>query len=130
MNPRLVWLDTYKENGRGTLTTLEEETVGLPFKPKRMFYIYDVPKNTVRGGHGHKYCDMLMIAVKGIITVDFNGENFVLDRSDLGLYIPAGNVNTFTFVSEDAILLVLASEIYDEDDYIYASDDMKMEMVL
>lgn len=120
MKPRLVWLDTYKENGRGTLTVMEygNESI-LPFQPKRVFYIYDVPKNTTRGGHGHQRCSMVMISLKGVVVVKIENENFVLDRSDLGLYIPAGNVNTFTFVSEDAILLVLASEIYDKDDYIY-----------
>ena len=127
MKPFLVWLDTYKDE-RGVLTTMECNTPALPFVPRRAFYIYDVPKDTVRGGHGHKATDMLMIAVKGIVTVDGDGEDFVLDRSDIGLYIPAGCVNTFTFVSEGAILLVLASEVYDKEDYIYATSVAEMSM--
>jgi uncharacterized RmlC-like cupin family protein len=121
MKPRLVWLETHKDETRGILTTAEygNESV-LPFCPKRVFHIYDVPLQTVRGGHGHKECHQFMIAVSGIVMVKLgNGEEHMLDRPDFGLYVPPGNITWQIFLSKDACLVVLASEHYDPGDYIY-----------
>ncbi|MEW6125923.1 MAG: WxcM-like domain-containing protein [Acidobacteriota bacterium] len=106
---------------RGTLTYGEYEQ-HLPFLPKRYFIISEVPGKEVRGEQAHQTLRQVLICVKGscAVVVD-NGahrEEFLLDSPALGLYIPPMIWITHYKYSEDAALLVLASEIYDPADYI------------
>lgn len=123
MQPRLVWLETHNGGERGRLTTITpgEDTI-VPFDVKRVFYIYDVPLKTVRGGHGHKTCHQLLIAVGGMVLVKVAGEEHILDSPELGLYVPPGNILRLVFLTSNAYLLVLASEPYNKADYIYETE--------
>jgi dTDP-4-dehydrorhamnose 3,5-epimerase-like enzyme len=106
---------------RGSLSVGEFER-SVPFVPKRYFLVFDVPNREVRGEHAHHKCDQFLICVKGsCAAVADDGKNrqeFLLDRPNLGLYMPAMTWGTQYKYSSDAVLLVFASEYYDSTDYI------------
>lgn len=107
-----------KVDPRGALTIVEKE---LPFKIERVFYIYDVKSR--RGGHGHLFNRMLLVALKGSLVVQVNNgktkDRIKLNKPDVGLYLEPGDWHVLDDFSEDAILLVLCSHSYDPDDYFY-----------
>jgi len=106
---------------RGSLT-FAETPGALPFRPCRFFLIYDVPGKEVRGEHAHKELHQFMVCIKGscAVVVDDGTERceIVLDKPTLGLYVPPMIWATQYKFTQDAVLLVLASEIYIADDYI------------
>jgi acetyltransferase-like isoleucine patch superfamily enzyme/dTDP-4-dehydrorhamnose 3,5-epimerase-like enzyme len=111
---------------RGSLTFAE---VGqkLPFEPKRYFIVFDVESKEVRGEHAHRRLHQFLICVKGscAVVVD-DGKNryeYALDRPNLGIYIPPMVWGIQYKYTEDAMLLVLASDVYDSDDYIRDYDE-------
>ena len=94
----------------------------LPFLPKRYFLVFDVPTKEIRGEHAHKNLHQYLVCVKGscFVVVD-NGKNsqeFLLNSPSLGLYIPPMVWGIQYKYSNDAVLMVLASEVYSSDDYI------------
>lgn len=95
---------------RGSLSFIEK----LPFEIKRVYYIYHVTPGAIRGGHAHKTVDRIFIAMNGIFRV--NG--IELSRPWEGLRVPPMTWLTLTDFSQGAVCLVLASEEYDEADYI------------
>lgn len=105
---------------RGNLTFVEG-TRHIPFDIKRVYYLYDVPGGASRGGHGHKALHQLIIAMAGSFDVILdNGseaEKFSLNRSYYGLYVPPMRWRELENFSSGAVCLVLASEVYDENDY-------------
>jgi len=106
---------------RGQLVAIEE-LKDVPFDVKRIYYMYDTDPDAIRGKHAHKYLQQILICVHGCCKVLLdNGtekEIVILDNPNEGIYI-ANNIwrEMFDF-STDAVLLVLASELYDESDYI------------
>jgi dTDP-4-dehydrorhamnose 3,5-epimerase-like enzyme len=108
-------------NDKGSLTIVEE-LEHVPFKIKRIFYLYGIPKNALRGGHAHKSLHQFAIAAAGSfdMTVDDGRERktFHLDRPDHGLYIPPMIWDELENFSQGSLCLVLASDHYDEADYI------------
>ena len=104
-------------DSRGSLLPLEWED--LPFRPQRIFTINGVPPGTVRGCHGHQTCAQLLVAIAGEIEVrvvqDGEHRTIVLTPDSPGLLVPAGIWFSQTYVSADAVLLVLASEPYNPD---------------
>jgi dTDP-4-dehydrorhamnose 3,5-epimerase-like enzyme len=106
---------------RGSLSVGEFERE-IPFEPKRYFLVYDVPTAETRGEHAHLKCHQFLIAVKGSVHVVADDgehrEQFVLDRPNLGLYLPPMTWGIQYKYSEDAVLLVFASDYYDSADYI------------
>jgi dTDP-4-dehydrorhamnose 3,5-epimerase-like enzyme len=106
---------------RGNLTFIEENR-HIPFQIRRIFYLYDVPGGERRGGHAHKRLHQLIIAASGsfdvILDDGFNRKRFHLNRSYYGLYIPPMIWRELDNFSSGSVCLVLASEYYDEDDYI------------
>ena len=106
---------------RGNLSVVEGKRT-IPFGIKRVYYLYDVPGGTKRGGHAHRKLEQLIIAASGSFTVVLhNGkkkESYTLNRSNVGLYIPRMTWREIENFSSGAVCLVLASEYYDESDYI------------
>jgi dTDP-4-dehydrorhamnose 3,5-epimerase-like enzyme len=103
----------------------------LPFEVKRVYWTYYAPHEVIRGHHAHKKLHQFIFAVSGIIKFDLEnvlGEknHFVLDSPELGLYIPPLHWRTIQF-SHNAVLLCLASSIFDEADYIRDYTDFKNE---
>ncbi len=110
------------EDPRGKLIAIES-LADVPFEIKRIYYIYDVATGTRRGFHCHKELQQFMICVSGSckILLDDGNEKQIVELNDPsdGLYVgPAMWREMFDF-SPDAVLLVLASEHYNEDDYIH-----------
>lgn len=105
---------------RGTLTVIEKE---LPFSVKRIFYISNVPKNTKRGGHRHVKNRQALISIQGECTVDWNNgikeDSCVLDNPQKCLILEPEDFHFMHSFSENAILLVMASEYFEKNDYIY-----------
>lgn len=95
---------------------------GLPFLPVRYFVVFDVPSQETRGQHAHRTCHQFLICVKGrcsvVIDDGSSRREVLLDRPDLGLHLPPMTWGIQYKYSPDAVLLVLASEGYDPDDYI------------
>ena len=106
---------------RGNLT-VGEFGKSIPFDAKRYFMVFQVPLVEVRGEHAHKECHQLLICVRGRMSAvaddGFQREEFVLDRPDLGLYLPPKVWGIQYNYSPDAVLLVFASHYYDSADYI------------
>jgi acetyltransferase-like isoleucine patch superfamily enzyme/dTDP-4-dehydrorhamnose 3,5-epimerase-like enzyme len=106
---------------RGSLSVGEFERE-IPFKPSRYFLVFDVPTTETRGEHAHIKCHQFLIAVKGSVRVVADDgktrEEFVLDRNNLGLYLPAMTWGIQYHYSPDAVLLVFASDYYDASDYV------------
>lgn len=106
---------------RGDLAALEWEKE-LPFNPKRIFFVYNVPNSSVRGEHAHKICHQFLLCVHGSISVVVddgnNREEYLLNQPHIGIHIPPEVWGIQYKYSSDAVLLVLASHEYDSDDYI------------
>lgn len=116
---------------RGTLTFAELEG-SLPFVPKRYFLVFDVPSRDVRGEHAHRECHQFLVCVKGSCSVvvddGTNRAEVLLNRPNLGLHIPPMVWATEYKYSPDAVLMVLASEVYKADDYIRNYDQFLTEV--
>lgn len=106
---------------RGNLSIIEEFK-NIPFKIERIYWIYDVPGGEKRGGHAYKTNQEFIVALSGSFDVILeNGkqqEIFSLNRSYHGLYIPKGIWRQIQNFSTNSLALVLASTVYDEQDYI------------
>ncbi|MDK1080288.1 MAG: WxcM-like domain-containing protein [Anaerolineae bacterium] len=111
---------------RGNLTYAEFPGL-LPFEAQRFFMVYGVPNKEVRGEHAHKKLREVLICTRGncSIVVDdgTNRREIILNRPTLGLYIPPMTWLIQYKFSSDAILLVLASDVYKADDYIRDYDE-------
>lgn len=114
------------EDLRGRLT-VGQANADIPFVPQRYFLVFDVPGKDVRGEHAHHECEQFLVCVRGSVSVvvdDGNvSEEYVLDRPDLGLYVPPMVWALEYRYSPDALLLVLASHPYDAADYIRDYDE-------
>ena len=105
----------------GNITVIENQDT-IPFEVNRIYYLYDVPGGEERGGHAHKELKQLLIAASGSFDVVLNDGNVkrtvTLNRPYHGLLIVPGIWRELNNFSSGAICLVLASEKYDEADYI------------
>jgi UDP-2-acetamido-3-amino-2,3-dideoxy-glucuronate N-acetyltransferase len=94
----------------------------IPFKPERYFTVFGVPSKEVRGEHAHKQCHQFLLCLHGSCNVladdGQNREEFVLDAPNKGIYLPPMTWGVQYKYSQDAVLLVFASDYYDEHDYI------------
>jgi len=108
-------------DARGNLTFIEENK-HIPFLIKRVYYLYDVPGGESRGGHAHKGLQQFIIAASGsfdvILDDGFKKKRFHLNRSYYGLYVCPMVWRELDNFSSGSVCLVLASELYDEADYI------------
>jgi dTDP-4-dehydrorhamnose 3,5-epimerase-like enzyme len=115
---KLIELNTYQDL-RGNLTVVDRE---LPFSIKRSFFIYNV-NDSIRGEHRHKKTRQAAICIQGSCKIYNNNsitENvFTLDSPNLCLIIEPEDWHSMYAFSDNAILLVFASEFYDKNDYIY-----------
>ena len=107
-------------DSRGNLSVIEGNTI--PFVSKRVYYLYDVPSGGERGGHAHKEQQELLIAVSGSFDVVLNDGSLkkiiTLNKPNIGLLIPMGIWRELENFSSGSVCLVLASDEFDEEDYI------------
>ena len=122
---RLIEL-SIASDARGTISFGQHDT-HLPFQPKRYFVVYDVPSKEVRGEHAHRKLEQVLTCIRGsvVLVVDDGHERdeVLLDSPEVGLYVPPMVWATQYRYSQDAMLLVLASDVYDPDDYIRSYED-------
>lgn len=113
---------------RGNLSFIEGN-IHIPFDIKRVYYLYDVPGGAIRGGHAHKTLQQVIIALSGsfdvIVDDGASRQKFSLNRSYSGLYLPTMIWRELENFSSGAVCMVLASERYEESDYIREYDDFK-----
>ena len=114
---QIIRFKTYSDL-RGSLTAIEKK---VPFEIKRVFYIYDVD-DSKRGFHRHKKTKQLAICVKGNCDIFIQNkkiQKFSLKNPEIGLLIEPEDYHWMENFSDGAILLVLASEYFDKNDYIF-----------
>ena len=110
----------------GSLIALEQEK-NIPFKIKRVYYIFDTKKEVSRGFHAHKALEQIAICVKGscrfVLDDGEKRQSIVLNSPSKGLYIDNNKWREMHDFSEDCVLMVIASEYYDESDYTRNYDE-------
>lgn len=123
---RFIDLDRIGSKNIGYLTSLEGNK-NIPFNINRVYYIYDVPRDIKRGFHAHKNLEQVLICVSGSVKVKcFDGKEekiYSLNKPNEGLYIGPMVWREIYDYSENTVLMVLASELYNEDDYIRDYDE-------
>lgn len=122
--PAIVPVRTHLD-GRGSLGVIEQ--ADLPFPVRRVYYLFDVPIGAVRGEHGHKQLEQLMICMHGrleVILNDGTGQfRFTLDTPGQALHVPPGLWRSLKFIEPGTVVCVLASRPYERDDYIYSFEE-------
>ena len=121
---RIIDIRKFSDN-RGYLSVIEGE-IDIPFEIKRIYYLYMVPE-AARGAHAHKQLQQLMIATSGSVHVTLDDgtekKTFVLDKPWKGLLVVPGLWRDLDNFSGGTVLMCLASEKYDEGDYIREYDE-------
>ena len=111
---------------RGQLVAIEEYK-DIPFHIKRVYYMYDTGDKIIRGHHAHKKLEQILICIHGCCKIKLdNGEEtkiVLLEKPYEGLYVSNNMWREMYDFSSDAVLMVLASEMYDEADYIRDYDE-------
>jgi len=126
--PRLLGVEDCKlvelpvvHDPQGNLTFVEQKR-HVPFEIARVYHLYDVPGGAMRGGHAHRGCEEMLIAMSGSFEVVIDDgarkESVRLSRSYLGLYLPPMIWRELIDFSSGSVCMVLASEYFDEGDYI------------
>lgn len=122
----IIELNKHHSQRKGNISVVENQ-ITIPFSTKRIYYLYDVPGGETRGGHAHKNLYQLIIAASGSFTVTLDDGNvkrtFMLNRPYQGLLVKPGIWRTLDDFSSGSVCLVLASEVYDESDYIRTYDE-------
>jgi len=122
----IIELDKHHSDSRGNISVVENGDT-VPFDVKRMYYLYDVPGGVSRGGHAHKELSQFIIAASGCFTVTLDDGKvkraFTLNRPYQGLLVKPGVWRNLDDFSSGSTCLVLASEKYDESDYIREYED-------
>ena len=120
MTPQFIYFNEIGNND-GKLIALEEN-INIPFNIKRVYYIYNTLKGVRRGFHAHKTLEQVLVCVSGsckVLIDDGNEKEIVtLDTCTKGLYIKSVIWREMFDFKEGTVLMVLASELYDENDYI------------
>lgn len=113
------------EDTRGNLAFIQEDVI--PFVFKRVYYLFDVPSTAFRGGHSHINQSEFLIPLSGsfeVVTDDRTTKTkHLMNKPNIGLYIPTGIWRELQNFSSGAVCLVLASDVFKEEDYIRNYDD-------
>lgn len=124
---QLIDIPKIHEN-RGNLSVIEGTTI--PFEMKRVYYLYDVPSGAERGGHAHKKLQQFMVALSGSFDVVLNDGKeqkiITLNKPNVGLLIVNGIWRELQNFSSGSVCLVVASDVFEEEDYIRDFEDFKL----
>ncbi|WP_396212194.1 sugar 3,4-ketoisomerase [Flavobacterium sp.] len=127
MNIQIIEIPKIKEP-RGNLSVIEKDII--PFEMNRVYYLYDVPSGSERGGHAHKNLKQFLIALSGSFNVILNDGKeekvITLNKPNEGLLINPGIWRELNNFSSGSVCLVIASAVYDEADYIRDFDKFKL----
>lgn len=112
-------------DARGSLGVVEQ--ADIPFEIKRVYYLFDVPIGAVRGEHGHKLLEQLIICMHGRLEITLNDGHgqyhFTLDTPAKALRVPPGLWRSLKFLEPGTVVCVLASRPYETEDYIYSFEE-------
>jgi uncharacterized RmlC-like cupin family protein len=126
MNSRIIKIPKI-EDPRGNLSVIENDVV--PFEMKRVYYLYDVPSGAERGGHAHKELIQFLVALSGSFDVILNDgkeeKTVTLNKPFEGLLIANGIWRELKNFSSGAVCLVVASDVFEEADYIRDFEEFK-----
>ena len=126
-NVKLLELETFVDS-EGSLVPIESG-LSIPFKIKRVFYVFDVHDQKDRGEHSHHKTEQVLICLSGKVKVlcddGKNTKQWVLNKPTQALYIPNLIWDEQIYLTSDAVLLVLANTNYDSSDYIESYDEFK-----
>lgn len=113
------------ENPEGNIAVIEKDTIS--FDIKRVYYLFDVPSSAQRGGHAHKELNQILIALSGSFDVVLKDgkitKKITLNKPDKGLIVTNNLWRELENFSSGAVCLVLASEVFNEEDYIRDYDE-------
>ena len=128
LRPKIFQLTSIGNSIEGYITIAEAANY-IPFEIKRVYWTYYTPQNVIRGFHAHKVLHQAIFAVCGTIKfiveeLDGTREEYILNEPHIGLYLPPYTWREIQF-SHNAVLLCLASEHFDESDYIRKYEDFK-----
>jgi dTDP-4-dehydrorhamnose 3,5-epimerase-like enzyme len=116
---------------RGSLISLEQHK-NIPFDVRRVYYIFDTKEGVSRGFHAHRHLEQVAVCIKGrcrfVLDDGTSKEEVILKSPQKGLYISHNCWREMYDFSDDCVLLVLASGVYDEKDYIRDYDEFLMEV--
>lgn len=125
---QIIHLDRHHSARKGDICVVENGLT-VPFDIKRMYYLYDVPADAVRGGHAHKNLYQLLVAAAGSFRVNLDDgqekKSIYLNRPYQALLIKPGIWREVDDFSSGSVCMVLASELYDESDYIRRYQDFQ-----
>lgn len=126
MDAKLITFPSFGDKNNGLLT-FTESCDYIPFTIKRIFWINYAPENSTRGKHAHKLTELILVANTGSIEIIITSkenktETYILNEPNIGLFVPNNHWHTMTF-SSNASLLVFASEMYNENDYVRNFDE-------
>lgn len=128
---KLLNLSTIADE-RGNICVLEGQT-SIPFIIKRVYYLFDCPIEFQRGGHAHKNLRQLIIALNGEVNVrlddGFKNREITLNSPTTALSLSPMIWRDIQFLTPNAVLLVLASDVYDENDYIRDYNDFQRQAI-
>ena len=117
----MIELDKHHSDRKGNISVVQNGDT-VPFDVKRVYYLYDVPGGESRGSHAHKELSQLIIAASGSFRVTLDDgkvkRSFMLNRPYQALYVKPGVWRDLDDFSSGAVCLVLASEVYQAEDYI------------
>lgn len=113
------------EDLRGNLGFIQNGS--LPFDFKRVYYLFDVPSSAFRGGHSHIEQQEILIALSGsfevVLNDGFEKKSFLLNKPNVGMLIPTGIWRELQNFSSGSVCLVVAQDVFDEEDYIRDFDE-------
>jgi UDP-2-acetamido-3-amino-2,3-dideoxy-glucuronate N-acetyltransferase len=118
-------------DSRGSLF-IAEHPIGLPFTPQRLFIVADVPAGESRGNHAHRTCHQFLICTSGTVDVVITypdgrpDETHTLDAPNRGVHIRPLTWSSQHYRTHDAVLIVLASEAYDANEYINDANEYRV----
>ncbi len=120
MDTKIIKFDTMGDK-RGALIAIEQN-IQIPFDIKRVYYIFNTKKNVIRGKHAHQNLAQVLVCLNGscriLVNDGFTKDEYLLDQPDKGLYLGNNIWREMYNFSDNCILMVLASELYNSDDYI------------
>lgn len=117
----MIELSKHHSDRKGNISVVHNGDT-VPFDVKRVYYLYDVPGGVSRGAHAHKKLEQLIVAASGSFTVTLDDgrckRSFFLNRPYQALYVKPGMWRDLVDFSSGAVCMVLASEVYQQEDYI------------